>query len=58
MSLYPILLPGVFMAASVFFLATGMAQPHRAVSIETRRIILDVSKVLALMAIAAAIILK
>jgi hypothetical protein len=58
MNIYPILLPGVFMAASVFFLVTGIAQSHRVVNIEVRKIVISVSKVLALLAIAAAIILK
>lgn len=57
MNLYSVVLPSIFMGASVFFIVTATAQSDRA-TIETRQLIMDVAKTIALLAIAVAIILK
>lgn len=58
MNLYGILLPMVFIGASVFFVAVATAKTNRLINIETRQLLMEIAKTMALLAIALAIIMK
>lgn len=58
MNMYSILLPMVFIGASVFFVTVATAKANRLINIETRQLFMEIAKTMALLAIALAVIMK